>query len=167
VSAEGWNHACCDECWSLLQPERLPARLAHPEPETCCWCSQKTLSGIYVRQDSRVVPCSAWDEVERLRGGQGVVAVETHRAAVERLTRERDEAREEAGKKQASLDAGREAFVALSLRAEQAEAERDREFARAERADAEVERLREAIALVRADPGLSFASQKALDGAQR
>jgi len=76
-------------------------------------------------------------EVERLRGevvnrnrraldgDKAVEALENVHAYYEGLEAEVERLREEAGKKQASLDAGREAFVALSLRAAQAEAERD------------------------------------------
>ena len=47
------THAICDLCWQNWQPGRDPVRFREEarEVETCCWCGQPTLSGIYARED--------------------------------------------------------------------------------------------------------------------
>lgn len=51
-----WNHAICWDCWRVKNPDREPVRLRpeHAHQETCCYCGQDTLSGIYVREDRYV-----------------------------------------------------------------------------------------------------------------
>lgn len=52
------NAPCCERCWidrnSLDTPDgltiRIPTRLVDPEPETCHYCGQVTIFGIYVRE---------------------------------------------------------------------------------------------------------------------
>lgn len=50
-----WTHACCTDCWNRREPERPAVRSVVGAPEICCFCSQATQSGIYVRGDPRVV----------------------------------------------------------------------------------------------------------------
>ena len=47
----GWNHAQCNACWfEVWGISRDPVRLLKPEVETCCYCGQRTMSGIYIRE---------------------------------------------------------------------------------------------------------------------
>lgn len=42
----GMTHPQCDECWWARRPGVEPARVL---PEVCCFCGERTRSGIYVR----------------------------------------------------------------------------------------------------------------------
>ena len=49
-----WNHAICDNCWRKRNPDfRSPFRVVDKTAETCCFCVEKTSSGIYVREDPK------------------------------------------------------------------------------------------------------------------
>ncbi len=53
----GFTQAVCAPCWN----ERNPANHVIPgytggELETCCYCGNETLSGLYVRVDPTTVP---------------------------------------------------------------------------------------------------------------
>jgi hypothetical protein len=53
-------HACCGECWftkhATKAAEGPPTRVPN-DVSTCCWCGKKTVAGIYLRGDPKVVPC--------------------------------------------------------------------------------------------------------------
>lgn len=59
-----WSHSICDDCWLIKCGEegelRLPVRVKyeHRDEETCCFCGEKTMSGIYIRQDPAKMDCS-------------------------------------------------------------------------------------------------------------
>jgi hypothetical protein len=54
-----WNHAMCDDCWTVWDPSHDPVRVreAYRESEKCCFCGAPTISGIYVRVDPDKTPC--------------------------------------------------------------------------------------------------------------
>jgi hypothetical protein len=48
------NAPICDDCWIRRDLYgRPPVRLREPEQEDCHFCGRKTLSGIYVRWDTK------------------------------------------------------------------------------------------------------------------
>lgn len=55
-----WTHAVCDECWMLMEPNRMPVKVRVDRMESaacaCCRCG-KTTDGIFVRGDPKVYPC--------------------------------------------------------------------------------------------------------------
>ena len=51
-----WTHPICDTCWEGLNPGREPYRMTIPMPERCCVCAEETQSGIYFREDPRLLP---------------------------------------------------------------------------------------------------------------
>jgi hypothetical protein len=53
-------HSICDECWEKKNPGRQAVKLIESirQVETCCYCSNKHRSGIYVRGDSADMPCN-------------------------------------------------------------------------------------------------------------
>lgn len=46
-----WNQAVCDACWELHYRGGPAVRVKERDVEQCCWCGQRTESGIYVRDD--------------------------------------------------------------------------------------------------------------------
>lgn len=52
-----WTHAICDNCWDEQNPDRPSPRTHEGSHETCCFCSQGTISGIYVRADPKETAC--------------------------------------------------------------------------------------------------------------
>lgn len=54
-----WTHVSCLACFHVKYPDKTPHRLdpAHRESEVCCYCSAKTVSGIYVRDDPNTLKC--------------------------------------------------------------------------------------------------------------
>lgn len=62
-----WNQVICGPCWTVRNPDRVPVRLRHAEPqsetgERCSFCGLPTNSGIYVRADPATVPFPQPDE---------------------------------------------------------------------------------------------------------
>jgi hypothetical protein len=54
-----WTHAMCRPCWDAERPGVTPIAL-RPEmrqSERCCFCGNRTRSGIYYRADPNVVQC--------------------------------------------------------------------------------------------------------------
>lgn len=51
-----WTQAICNDCWDERNPERKSPRKNTGMAEKCCWCGFGTCSGIYVREDPKVVP---------------------------------------------------------------------------------------------------------------
>lgn len=51
-----WNHSMCSECWGKYKLNRVPVRV-DDVVNKCCYCSQLTDSGIYVREDPRKIAC--------------------------------------------------------------------------------------------------------------
>ena len=53
-----WTQPSCDRCRQNRNPGRAPIRMTpdNLEAETCCFCSQVTFSGIYVRTDPALTP---------------------------------------------------------------------------------------------------------------
>ena len=51
-----WTQACCERCWWERYPGRSPTVARDSELESCCYCGETTLDGIYVRDDPQVVP---------------------------------------------------------------------------------------------------------------
>lgn len=70
-----WNQPKCERCWidhegkweplaSHPEAERLlevrsPVRVSEVELETCSWCGEPTIFGVFVRADPRSVPYPA------------------------------------------------------------------------------------------------------------
>ncbi len=54
-----WTHPICDACWNKRNPRfrHRPARLRDIELEVCCFCGEKTRSGIYIREDPAELMC--------------------------------------------------------------------------------------------------------------
>lgn len=66
-----WSHAVCGECWFLLANAenwgipvvlgvdtfRVPIRVKGSGLEPCCFCTNDTVLGIYVREDPAKVDC--------------------------------------------------------------------------------------------------------------
>ncbi len=52
-----WNHSTCEPCWELANPGRFPVRIKPRLEEVCCFCGDKSTSGIYVREDPGKVCC--------------------------------------------------------------------------------------------------------------
>ena len=52
-----WTQPCCYRCWYQRNPHRRPhaMTLEHRTAETCCYCGELTLSGIYVRVNPATV----------------------------------------------------------------------------------------------------------------
>ena len=59
-----WTHSICDECWDRLNPERLSPRSGMGAEETCCWCGDITVSGIYLRSDPAELDCQHFEEAD-------------------------------------------------------------------------------------------------------
>lgn len=60
-----WNHSLCGPCLALLcQP--APIRIRPGDPETCCFCGDRTFAGFYVSMDPKLTPC---------QGGAGPAAL--------------------------------------------------------------------------------------------
>jgi hypothetical protein len=55
-----WTHSICDACWEKREPQQYldPYRLEDQEEETCCFCSQRHRSGIYIRSHWADLPCN-------------------------------------------------------------------------------------------------------------
>lgn len=51
-----WTHSICDACWDkLYRPEHgNPVRMSERRVDACCFCGERTGSGIYVREDPRI-----------------------------------------------------------------------------------------------------------------
>jgi hypothetical protein len=58
-----WTHALCDQCWTLREPERRPARLVARDREVCCGCGAETRSGIFIRADPSTMQFCAHREL--------------------------------------------------------------------------------------------------------
>lgn len=56
-----WTQPICSADWYKRYPDREPHRIKpeYAEEETCCYCGEKTTSGIYVREDPSKVPYPA------------------------------------------------------------------------------------------------------------
>ncbi len=52
-----WTHSCCVGCWNLRNPDRATEGSRDGPLELCCFCGKVTKSGIYVREDSRLLDC--------------------------------------------------------------------------------------------------------------
>lgn len=58
-----WTQPKCERCWVEAETTleegtiriRRPSRIAEPEVETCAFCGELTISGIYVREDPRTL----------------------------------------------------------------------------------------------------------------
>jgi hypothetical protein len=51
----GWTHPFCDACFDDYRPGARPLRLVEVEAETCCRCGGIADTGIYVREDPKVL----------------------------------------------------------------------------------------------------------------
>ena len=54
-----WTHAACDECYSVWEEGAEPVRIVKEDrvEEECCFCGDKTKSGIYYRADPAKTLC--------------------------------------------------------------------------------------------------------------
>lgn len=54
-----WTHPICDACWTLRNKGYEPGRLKpeHREELECCFCGKNTKSGIYIREDPKLIDC--------------------------------------------------------------------------------------------------------------
>jgi hypothetical protein len=43
--------AVCEDCWDKRNPDRPAFRLREGPEETCCYCGDRTTSGIYTREN--------------------------------------------------------------------------------------------------------------------
>uniref|UniRef100_A0A6H1ZC26 Uncharacterized protein n=1 Tax=viral metagenome TaxID=1070528 RepID=A0A6H1ZC26_9ZZZZ len=46
-----WTHAICEGCWIIKCMYKEPVKLINRVAETCCFCGDSTVSGIYIRED--------------------------------------------------------------------------------------------------------------------
>jgi len=53
-----FTHSICDDCWDKQHPLKPSIRMKHRIIDTCCFCSKKHSSGIFVRQDPADMPCN-------------------------------------------------------------------------------------------------------------
>jgi hypothetical protein len=55
-----WNHSICETCWKKQNPDREPIVIKPQfrDEETCCSCSLRHFSGIYVRSNPADMPCN-------------------------------------------------------------------------------------------------------------
>jgi hypothetical protein len=57
-----WNHSMCCDCWDKRWPGNKANR-DHVGPEdVCCFCGERHHSGIYVREDPKVLACKGQHE---------------------------------------------------------------------------------------------------------
>lgn len=59
-----WNHHMCLDCWKRRNGDSEPCRLIDADQEVCCYCGEKTTSGIIVRADPSATPCDGKHEME-------------------------------------------------------------------------------------------------------
>lgn len=57
-----WTHNICDDCWIERCKERneigrVPVRVKNREGLTCCYCTNKHTSGIFVRDNPVAMVC--------------------------------------------------------------------------------------------------------------
>jgi hypothetical protein len=55
-----WTHAICQDCWDEQSPDRPAVRAVLGEDELCCWCSEETSSGIYLRANPASLDCEGF-----------------------------------------------------------------------------------------------------------
>lgn len=48
-----WNHTICDDCWQKKHPGKAAGRVLVFKCETCCFCGNPTVSGIWIRHDPK------------------------------------------------------------------------------------------------------------------
>lgn len=74
-----WAQPCCEKCWiedNMTINEdgeislRYPMMLRDPEPETCCYCGDYTIIGVYIRADPDKVPYPTREDVVDRPGGE-------------------------------------------------------------------------------------------------
>ena len=54
-----WTHNICGFCWIEFHHGNgvpMPVCLKNPVEETCCFCGQKNIDGIFIRHDPRTLP---------------------------------------------------------------------------------------------------------------
>ena len=57
-----WQAPCCERCWITDVGARpggeieVPVRLTEPDIETCAFCGNLTIFGVYVRRDPTTLP---------------------------------------------------------------------------------------------------------------
>src|SRR5262252_6463485 len=51
-----WTQPICEACWEERHHGLPAGRLKHPSAETCVWCGQRTMDGIYIRVDPSTAP---------------------------------------------------------------------------------------------------------------
>src|SRR5215471_1384691 len=70
-----WNHSICWDCWSKRETVptgeiRRPVRVVTDDLQylnaRCCYCSRRTIAGIFKRENPRDVPCNG-DHPEALK----------------------------------------------------------------------------------------------------
>lgn len=52
-----WTHTICEDCWNEKNPERTATKMEAGASEKCCYCSEYTRSGIYIRDDPNTLRC--------------------------------------------------------------------------------------------------------------
>jgi len=53
----GWTHQICEACWQKREPGRVPTKVIEAEPGHCCFCGERTMDGIWVREDPKKICC--------------------------------------------------------------------------------------------------------------
>lgn len=54
--AQPQTQPICERCWFAMNPQNDPKQTKNTTRETCSYCSQPTVAGIYVLADPEVVP---------------------------------------------------------------------------------------------------------------
>lgn len=55
-----WTHVICRECWVAKHPDQDAHRIQGSPVHACCFCGTATSSGIYVREDPKLVNCGGY-----------------------------------------------------------------------------------------------------------
>ena len=57
-----WTHNICLECWTLRNPNQIPAMIKNAKTENCCFCGQENKDGICIRHDPKELNCKHEDD---------------------------------------------------------------------------------------------------------
>ncbi len=58
-----WTHSICWDCWRAKEGQRQPVRNTSRHWEMCCFCGATHDSGIYVREDQRLLKCAGTEKI--------------------------------------------------------------------------------------------------------
>lgn len=60
-----WQHVICRVCWEARNGYRPPVAIHGQLSEVCCFCGERTQSGIPIRFNPRNVRCEGRDGMHR------------------------------------------------------------------------------------------------------